>query len=134
MRGYLLDTNICIFLLKNRYGVQERIRQAGCENCFVSDVTLAELYYGAYNSNQREKHLEGVLYLEELFNVLPIHETVEVFGEVKAKLSREGMLIDDFDLLIGCTALAYDLVMVSENVRHLARIPGIRVENWVTRV
>lgn len=54
MTRYLLDTNICIFMLKNRYGVAERIRKAGYDNCFISDITLAELYYGASNSGMKE--------------------------------------------------------------------------------
>lgn len=90
MKGYLLDTNICIYLLKQRYDIEKRIKQTGYDNCFISDITLAEL-------------------------------------------NGKGLLIDDFDLLIGATALTYHLTLVTENVKHLARIPGIRIENWIQR-
>lgn len=133
MTRYLLDTNICIFLLKNLYGVTERIKKAGCENCYVSDITLAELYYGASNSGRKEEKMQGVRCIEDLFTVLPIHDVLETYADVKSDLRRNGQLIDDFDLLIGSTAVAYGLVLVTENVRHLSRIPGITIENWIER-
>lgn len=132
-KQYLIDTNICIFLLKKQYGIAERLLRVGRENCFISDATLAELYYGAARSGQKEKKMEGVKFVEEYFTVLPIHEVLEKFGDNKALLKSRGLPIDDFDLLIGSTAVHYDLVMVTENVKHLARIPGIRIENWVER-
>lgn len=130
---YLIDTNICIYLLKRQYGIVEQLKEAGRENCFISDITLAELYYGASRSGQKEKKMQGVKFIEEYFTVLPIHEVLEKFGDSKALLKSNGQLIDDFDLLIGATAVVYNLVMVTENVRHLARIPGIRIENWIQR-
>lgn len=130
---YLIDTNICIYLLKKQYGIAERLQEAGRENCFISDVTLAELYYGASRSGQKEKKMQGVKFVEEFFTVLPIHEVLEKFGDSKALLKNNGQLIDDFDLLIGATAVVYNLVMVTENIRHLSRIPDIHVENWVKR-
>lgn len=56
---YLLDTNICIYLLKKRFDVESRIRHVGIQNCFISEITLAELYYGASNSGHKEKKMEG---------------------------------------------------------------------------
>lgn len=77
--------------------------------------------------------MEGVRYVEEYFTVLPIHEVLEKFGDSKALLKSNGLLIDDFDLLIGATAVVYGLIMVTENVKHLSRVPDIRIENWVKR-
>lgn len=133
MTRYLLDTNICIFLLKNRYGVAERIRSVGWGNCFISDITLAELYYGASNSGRKDEKMCGVKYIEELFSPLSIHEVLEVYADSKSILNKNGMPIDDFDLLIGATAIAYGLVLVTENTKHLSRIPGIKIENWINR-
>lgn len=132
-KQYLIDTNICIYLLKKQHGIAQLLNKAGRENCYISDITLAELYYGASRSGQKEKKMEGVRYVEEYFTVLPIHEVLEKFGDCKALLKSNGQLIDDFDLLIGATAVVYNLIMVTENVKHLARIPGIHVENWVKR-
>ena len=133
MRGYLLDTNICIYLLKQRYDIEKRIKQAGYDNCFISDITLAELYYGASHSGQKEKKMQGVHFIEDYFTTLPIQPSFEKFGDIKSLLRKQGLLIDDFDLLIGCTALQYRLTLVSENVKHLSRIPDIEIENWIRR-
>ncbi len=133
MKQYLLDTNICIYLLKNQYNIAERIEQIGRSNCFISEITLAELYYGASNSGRKEQKMQGVRFVEEFFTVLPIRETFDTFGDTKTILRQQGLIIDDFDLLIGCTAVEHRLIMVTENVKHLSRIPFIQIENWIKR-
>ena len=65
MKQYLLDTNICIYFLKNQYGVAEHIKAVGNKNCFISDITLAELYFGASNSGQKEHKIKGVKAIEK---------------------------------------------------------------------
>lgn len=132
-KKYLLDTNICIFLLKKQFDVAKHIEEVGNENCFISDITLAELYYGASKSGHKQQKMIGVKYVEELFTSLPIRDVIETFADAKTALNAKGTLIDDFDLLIGTTAVAYDLIMVTENVKHLSRIPGIKIENWIKR-
>ena len=132
MNGYLLDTNICIYLLKGQRGIVEKIEVTGCDNCFITDVTLAELWFGAYNSNRIEQQKRGISYLEQLFNVISIKDSVELFGSNKSYLKSRGTIIDDFDILIGSTAIKHNLIMVTENVKHLSRLPGITVENWAS--
>ena len=133
MKQYLLDTNICIYFLKNQYGVAEHIKAVGNKNCFISDITLAELYFGASNSGQKEHKIKGVKAIEKYFTVIPIQKALECYGDCKAVLKKQGKLIDDFDLLIGATAVTCNLIMVTENVKHLARIPNINVENWIKK-
>lgn len=133
MKQYLLDTNICIYFLKNQYGVAERIKAIGNRNCFISDITLAELYFGASNSGQKECKMIGVKAIEKYFNIISIQKALEYFGDNKAILKKEGKLIDDFDLLIGSTAVACNLIMVTENTKHLSRIPNICIENWIKK-
>ena len=130
---YLLDTNICIFLLKRKYGIEEHIRMIGQERCCISVITLAELYYGAAKSNRVEERMQDVDLISSNFIVLPIDNAIETYGKNKAYLEKNGMSIDDFDLLIGSTATNYNLVMVTENTKHFERIPNIRLENWVVR-
>ena len=67
------------------------------------------------------------------FVVLPVFPVLPVYGDVKAELESKGEGLDDFDLLIGATALANNLVLVTNNTRHLGRIPGIMLEDWVKR-
>lgn len=133
-KGYLLDTNICISMLKDKYGVREAILKAKPENCYVSEITLGELYYGAAFSNNREERLKDVAFVADHFKIIPVSETLPMFGDVKADLRRQGKLIDDFDILIGCAAVLNNLVMVTDNVKHLGRLPGIKIENWVERL
>ncbi len=130
---YLLDTNICIFLLKNKCGIREAIIKADPDNCFISEITIAELYYGASKSNQKEQRLKDVQFISEKFKILSIYPALQIFGDIRAVLEEKGKRIDDFDLLIGATALKNNLVMVSDNFKHLERIPNIKLENWVVK-
>ena len=132
-KKYLLDTNICIFLLKNIYNIREKILEVGPEKCCVSEISLAELYYGASKSVIREQKLKDVEFLEQSFMVLPIYPALHLYGDNKALLETGGIRIDDFDLLIGSTAVANNVIMVTDNVRHLGRIPNIVIENWTQR-
>jgi tRNA(fMet)-specific endonuclease VapC len=130
---YLLDTNICISLLKNKYGIQKKVLQVKPKNCYVSEMTLAELYYGAAKSNDVENRLKDVEFISQKFKVVPVFPSLQLFGEVKALLKASGNMIDDFDILIGCTAITNDFIMVTDNVKHLNRLPGIQLENWTDR-
>lgn len=132
-QGYLLDTNICISMLKNKYGVREAILRVKVENCFISEITLAELYFGASNSNNKEARLKDVAFVVSHFRIIEISETLPLYGDLKATLRRNGTPIDDFDLLIGSAAIANNLVMVTDNVKHLNKLSGIIVENWTER-
>ena len=101
MTQYLLDTNICIFFLRGKYGVAGRLEEIGLDNCHISEITVGELLYGAACSAQKDKHLAQVATLVGLFTVEPIYPALPVFAEAKAALRRQGAMIDDFDLLIG---------------------------------
>lgn len=96
----------------------------------MSEVVLGELYFGASFSNNKNERLKDVAFIIEHFKVIPISETLPLFGDIKAELKRKGTLIDDFDILIGCAAIVSNLTMVTDNVKHLERLPGIVIENW----
>lgn len=131
----LLDTNVCIHYLKNEFGLGNRLRQIGFEQCAISELTVLELLYGAAGSSPRHQagNRQRVEILELLFTdrVFPIRPAFEAFAEQKARLRRTGRLISDFDLLIGCTALVHNLTLVTRNVREMERIEGLRLENWI---
>lgn len=130
MDKYLIDTDICIFYLKGKFGLNKKIIEVGIENCFISEITIAELTFGAHKSTQLEKHLAEVKNIRVLFEIVPIYGSIENFGREKARLHKAGIPIPDFDLLIGTTAVANDMVMVTNNTKHMSRIEGIRIENW----
>lgn len=133
MSKYLIDTNICIFYFKGEYNICQKIRQVGLRNIYISEITVAELLFGAYNSRYLEKHLSEVQEVISLFTVIPIYPSLNTYASEKAKLQRKGTLIDDFDLLIGATAVHNNMVLVTDNLKHLSRIDNINIENWVKR-
>lgn len=130
---YLLDTNICIFFMRGKYDLDQKLRSVGGRNCFISSITVAELYYGAACSTNPVLEKQRVSMFVSNVNVLPIDNCLETFAECKAQLRHQGTMIDDFDLLIGATAIANHMIAVTENVKHLGMIPGIRIENWINR-
>ena len=133
MKGYLLDTNICIFAFREEYGISERLEEIGPQVCYVSDVTVMELRYGAYKSKKRKENLKIVNDFISKVNVIPFASAIDTFCQEKLRLQSLGTPIEDYDLIIGCTAKVAGLTMVTDNVQHLSRIEGIKVENWVQR-
>jgi len=128
--AYLLDTDICISLLKQQHGIKEKVRSVGIANCAISEITLLELRFGAEKSQRRSQHLAEVAQMGQLFQVLLISPCFPFFAPEKVRLQRAGQLIPDFDLLIGTTALAHQLTLVTNNLKHLGRIAGLTMENW----
>ena len=117
-------------MLKDKNDVRKQILKVGFENCYVSEISIAELFYGAAKGG-RKKNMEDVNHILRLFEILPIFPSLKMYGQVKAMLEMQGRRIDDFDLLIGTTALQNKLTMVTANVKHLERIPNLIVENWM---
>lgn len=132
MTKYLLDTNICIFFMKGKYELDKKIMQVGLENCYISEITVAELLYGAYHS-KNERHISETKQFINEFAIIPISSIIDDFARQKDSLVASGQIIDDFDIFIGMSAVKNDYVMVTDNVKHLSRINGIKIENWIER-
>jgi tRNA(fMet)-specific endonuclease VapC len=130
MNGYLLDTDICVFFLQKKFNLIDKIDAVGQENCYVSEITLAELLYGAENSNSVKRHLAEVEEFENAFRIIPLHTVLRRYAKEKVRLRKAGTPIAEFDLLIGATALSHDLVMVTGNVKHFKKLKDLQIENW----
>lgn len=130
---YLLDTNVCIHFFRGRFNLIDKIEAVGIRQCAISEITLAELVFGAENSDNPKKNIDIVDRFASQLTILPIFEAISKYGKEKARLRKSGIMISDFDLLIGCTATENQLIMVTENVKEFERINGIRIENWVVR-
>ncbi|MBU2555652.1 MAG: type II toxin-antitoxin system VapC family toxin [Bacteroidetes bacterium] len=130
---YLLDSNICIHFFRGKYGVVDRLEEVGLNQCAISEITLAELVYGAENSSNPAKNLALIEQFAGQVSILPILDSIYFYGKEKARLRSNGTMISDFDLLIGSTAVEKDLIMVTENIREFERISHIKFENWVDR-
>jgi len=133
MKGFLLDTNICIFALRDKYGVNERLEEIGRKRCYVSDVTVMELRFGAYKSEKKDENLRIVNDFINKLIVVPFADTIDAFCQEKIRLQLLGTPIEDYDLFIGCAAKVAGLTMVTDNVQHLSRIEGLEIENWILR-
>lgn len=133
MKNYLLDTNICIYFIKGEYDLNKKIAEVGGENCFISEITVAELKYGVENSKTAEKMREVIDGFILKFHVLPIFNCLDIYAKEKARLRKIGQMIDDFDILIGSTSVKNNMVMVTNNSKHLKRIENIVIENWTTK-
>ena len=136
MAGYLLDTNICIFLLRGKYDVDKKIDSVGLDNCAISEITVAELKYGAtlgkkMNIQSRNQNLDEFL---NNIKILPMYDAIDLYAEEKSRLQLNGTPAeDDFDLLIGCTSIVNNLTLVTDNIDDFKRIKDIKMENWIVR-
>lgn len=93
-------------------------------------MTVAELKYGVENSKTPEKMRPVVEAFIPKFAVIPIYNCLDIYAIEKAKLRRKGLMIDDFDILIGSTSVVNNMVMVTNNSAHLKRLDNIVIEDW----
>lgn len=93
-------------------------------------MTVAELKYGLENSKTVEAMRIIVEAFISKFPIIPIYNSLDIYAKEKAKLRKTGQLIDDFDILIGASAVAHNMIMVTNNVAHLNRIENIIIEDW----
>ena len=131
MKKYLLDTSICVFLFRDNHDVAQRLNKIGRERCFICDVVLAELRYGAYKSNRTEENLKLIDDFVKEIRALPFADSIDVYAQEKLRLKDSGKPIEDFDLLIGCAAKAAGLTIVTHNVKHFSHIEGLDIEDWI---
>ena len=131
---YLLDTDMCIYLLNGDERIKARVAQVGVEAISVSAPTVGELYFGAYNSSRVEPNLARIRAFLSVPGprTLPVDDAAaDCFGRLKAALRRTGQPIGDLDLLIAGVAVSRGLKVVTNNTEHFERIADIAVENWL---
>lgn len=115
------------------FALDQRFDNIIAENCFISEITLAELKFGVANSEKKEKNKKALENFLEGITIIPIFHALDLYAKEKARLRKSGITIDDFDLLIGVTAVTNNLVMVTNNINHLQRIQGIEIEDWTIK-
>jgi len=132
MTKFLLDSDTCISCLRKRGGIAGKISSIGVWNCSISQVTVAELRYGAECSNYPIMRHEEVSEFCDHVSVIPINNNIiDIYAVQKARLRKLGLLIPDFDILIGATALHHGLILVTSNTNHFERIQSLQMENWI---
>jgi tRNA(fMet)-specific endonuclease VapC len=96
LKTYLLDTNICIYFIKGQFDIDKKISQVGQENCFISEITVAELKYGIENSKTPSLIQKIVDEFILKFPAIPIYNSLDIYAVEKTRLRKQGMLVDDF--------------------------------------
>ena len=132
MKKYLIDTNIAIFYMKGKFDLEAKFDKATGDNCFISEMTLAELKFGVEKSEKPEKNKKALDNFLTGVQILPIFHSLDLYAKEKARLQKAGTPIDDFDLLIGVTSVTHKLTMVTNNTNHFKPISGIKLEDWTT--
>ena len=130
MAKYLLDTCTCISMFRNEGRVRETLSRVGIRNCFISEITIAELYFGLAKAENQKRKLDDIREVQRLFHVIPVYSSFKEYGEIRYSLEHSGQRVDQFDLLIGATALHYNLTLVTSNLKHFDRMEGLEIENW----
>lgn len=131
---YLLDTSICVFFLRGKLELDKIIREKGTENCFISEITPFEFRYGAENSENPTKSHKAVDLFVNGLSIIPIVGSIKKYAKEKVRLRRLGKpMHDEFDLLIGVTAIENKLALVTDNVSDFQNLNDIKIENWFTR-
>lgn len=130
---YLLDTNICIYLMKNMYPeLQNRVHKEELFNIALSSITVAELEYGIAKSQFPKKNRELFYGFISPFEIIPFSELdAESFGYIRAYLNQKGSPIGPYDLQIAAQCISRNLCLITNNVKEFNRVPNLEIENWV---
>ena len=132
MMKFMLDTNICIFTVKNKPQIVREAFNLHDGQLCISAVTLMELIYGAEKSATPEKNLAVIEGFAARLEVLPFdNEAAAHTGMIRSELAKAGTPIGPYDHMIAGHARSRGLIVVTNNVREFERIPGLRVEDWV---
>jgi predicted nucleic acid-binding protein len=125
---YLVDADWAIQALANRAPAPETLRRLAPDGLAISWVTVGEVYEGAFGFPDPEAHLAVFRRFLQPFRLIGLDDPLMArFAELRALLRRRGQLLPDVDLLVGATALEHNLSVLTFNVRHLSRIPGLRI-------
>ncbi|MBW1659335.1 MAG: type II toxin-antitoxin system VapC family toxin [Deltaproteobacteria bacterium] len=130
---YLIDTNICIYIMNQRPPeVIQRFKRLEVGQVGISSITVSELQYGVWKSQNPERNSRRLDEFLLPFEILPYDEAASGhYGRIRAHLERKGQAIGPLDLLIAAQALSRNLVLVTNNEKEFQRIEALKIENWV---
>ena len=132
---YLLDTNICIYIINEKpKKVLQKFERYPVHEFGISSITQAELQYGVAKSEQRNRNQVALDEFLLPLTILPFQgkRLVERYGKIRAFLESKGKTIGPLDTLIAAHALSLDLTIISNNIREFSRIPNLKCENWIS--
>ena len=128
---FMLDTNICIYLINRRDGVLRQRFEAHARDICISSITYAELCYGVAHSTRTAANARELEAFRLDLDILPFdREAGEHYGEIRQALAKRGQPIGANDLLIAAHARSANATLVTNNAREFERVPDLRMENW----
>jgi len=133
MKDIMLDTNICIYIIKNKpKSVMSRFQEYDIGNISLSSITVSELYYGAYKSEYIEKNLLALEHFLQPFNIVEYDLKASIeYGQIRAILERQGNIIGGLDMQIAAHARSLDMTLVTNNTKEFIRVDDLVIDNWV---
>lgn len=130
---FLLDTNICIYIIKRKpQKVFDRLQALDLSDVGISSITVAELEYGAYKSQRVEQNRAALNQFLLPLEIIPFDERItQVYGELRATLERQGTVIGAMGMLIAAQAIALSLTLITNNTKEFSQIQHLDLDNWV---
>ena len=132
MINYILDTNICIYIInQNPQSVLKKFHKLDYHQISISTITYGELFYGISKGNNFAKSKISLDKFTQNINIIPIdNDVAKHYGDIRAKLSKQGDIIGNNDLWIAAHVRNLDAILVSNNLKEFKRIQGLKTENW----
>ena len=131
---YLLDTNIISFIARSHTLTINKLASVDADQVSTCSIVMSELFFGAINHPDPDRgkiHLQNYSKLSSQTLIYDFDiEAAMTFAQLKSQLKKTGIVIDDFDLLIASIALANNLILVTNNIKHFAKIPNLQLEDW----
>ncbi len=128
----MLDTNICIYIIKRKpIEIIERFKQTDISQIGISSITLSELVYGVSKSSRPDQNQIALTQFVAPLEILPYgDDAAQYYGDLRVHLEKQGTPIGSLDMLIAAHALSIDCILVTNNEKEFSRIPNLKIDNW----
>jgi len=129
---YLLDSNICIYIINGRpKNVVQKIKEYNPPEIKLSSISMAELEYGVSKSDDRDKNRKALIHFASAFDIVNFDDDdAEIYGLIRADLERKGQVIGPYDMQIAAQAISRNMILVTNNVKEFIRVKNLKIENW----
>ena len=133
MKKLMLDTNICIYIIKKKpISVMQRFKEYDIGDICLSSITVSELYYGVYKSQNIEKNLLALEHFLQPFNIVEYDLKASIeYGKIRATLEKQGNVIGGLDMQIAAHAKSLDMTLITNNTKEFIRVDNLSIDNWV---
>lgn len=133
MTKMMLDTNICIYIIKNKPQiVKQKLQEFSVGELCISSITVSELMYGVFKSQYKKKNLKAIESFLMPFEIVDYDYMASMeYGKIRADLEKKGKVIGNMDMQIAGHALALDLILVTNNTKEFERVEHLMLDNWV---